>query len=319
MTASSLTAFLALTSLLLPQDTLTIEALDAKSKAAINEPDFAKRAVALDEVQTGVMALINDDKLQTGEHFRKAAGLVSGFSFEFAQIRYELVLAALASGDKDAATQIGRNWDALLVSMSRGRRIGVDNMKLGPGMARYQLKPTDKVIIKVYKDPASALKAATNAKDNTEVQAIVDADQKIRQSDWSKLTMKDYERIAKEDGARLARIKEIIRQGRLTTANDFGNAGLVCQHGETFEDYALAHELSVCAVLLGKKSESWLAGASYDRMLYNSGYAQRFATQYSMMGGVTKLSKVDTAGINDTERKAVVRKTLKEAQDRKWD
>lgn len=313
------TSLLVLATLLVPQNGQTIEALEAKSKAAISETDFAKRAIALDEVQAGVMTLINEDKLQSGDQFRKAANLLTGYTFEFAQIRYELILSALASGDKEAAPMVGRNWDALLVSMSRGRRIGVDKIKPAPGMARYQLKPTAAVIIKVYKDPVSAGRAATTATDNSEVKTIVDADQKARQSDWSKLTMKDFERIAKEDGARLERIKQIIKQGRLVTANDFGNAGLVCQHGETFEDYALAHELSVCAVLLGKKSESWLAGASYDRMLYNSGYAQRFATQYSMNGGVTKLSKVDSHGINDSQRKAVVRKTLKEAQDRKWD
>ncbi|MBL8065385.1 MAG: hypothetical protein JNM34_05945 [Chthonomonadaceae bacterium] len=70
--------------------------------------------------------------------------------------------------------------------------------------------------------------------------------------------------------------------------------------------------------MLGDKSASWLAGASYDRMFSNSGYPQRFATQYSMNGGVTKLNTFDPEGINDTMRKMVVHHTLADAQNRKW-
>lgn len=199
-----------------------------------------------------------------------------------------------------------------MVGMSRERRIGVQRNTWGG--ERWRVRPTAKSILMVYKGGLAA-----GASDNPEVKTIVNADQAARQGNWSKMTAADFEKLAKEDTKRLKRIKDILKAGGVKTANDFDRAALVCQHGETFDDYALAHELSVCSMMLGQKSAAWLAGASYDRMLVNAGLPQRFATQYSINLGKTTLTRVDTDGINDTERKAVVRVTLQEARDRKWD
>ncbi len=132
------------------------------------------------------------------------------------------------------------------------------------------------------------------------------------------MTPAQLEEMAKGDVARLRRTKELVQSGDLATADDFDHAALVFQHGNVFEDYATAHELSVCALLLGKRSASWLAGASYDRMLVHCGIPQRFATQYGGVSGVTRLQRVETWGINDSERKRIVKVTLEEARKRKF-
>ncbi len=310
-----------LTTLLALQTPSPMDQIETTIKAIPLEKDLVKKGKMSDETQAAILGLIQADELKLPTDFRRAATLLrveNGSSFELSQIKYECALTALAAGDPEAAKIIGEQWDTLLVSMSRGQRLGaiVVDKKYG-GHARYRTSPTAKAIINVYRDPKRTLATAKAGRDNPELQKIVDEDQRVRQ-DWSKFTAKDYIALAQSDEARLRRTKDIVRAGAIATANDFANAALVCQHGETFEDYALAHELSVCAVQLGKASESWLAGASYDRMLSNCGYHQRFATQYFSIGQVFKLNKVDTDYINDTERKLVVRKTLQEAKDMKW-
>lgn len=305
---------------ILAQSASPLDQLEQTLKTALAEQDFVKRTQLFDNFQSSVLGVISKDQIKAPSEFQRLAEIFENLpqNFEYSQIRYELALTALAGGDENIKPKIGRYWDNLLVSMSRGRRLGIDKIVILYGGERYKLRATARVIIATYKDPKSAISRARASQNNAEIQGIVDADQKVRMQDWSKLKQSDYEEIAKSDHLRLKRTKALIQVGGLKTAVDFGNAALVCQHGETFEDYALAHELSICAVLVGKKDESWLAGASYDRMLFNSGYPQRFATQYSMMGGQTKLSRFDPNGINDTERKTVVHKTLIEAQNRKW-
>ncbi|MEI8282657.1 MAG: hypothetical protein WCG75_09660, partial [Armatimonadota bacterium] len=100
----------------------------------------------------------------------------------------------------------------------------------------------------------------------------------------------------------------------------FDHASLVLQHGSTWRDFSLAHELSICSLILGNKKAAWLSAATYDRMLGSGGYRQRFGTQYgSVGGGKFSLDLVDSTGINDTERKAMHCPTLDEAKNRKWD
>lgn len=310
---------LATLAILAPNDEIT--RLEALVNALSPATAVSERMAVYADVEETTRRIIAEDQVKEAADFRRVAKLLElgASGFRTSRTAYELTLTALAAGDTEAGQSIGLVWDNLLVSMSRGRRLGLMKIHGSFGMARYRVNPTASVIRNVYQSPSKYLVKARQGVDDPAVKAIVDADQKAREGDWSKFTQKDFERMAPEDAARLTKIKEIVKRGDLVTANDFDNAALVCQHGETFEDYALAHELSVCALLLGKKSASWLAGASYDRMFANSGYPQRFATQYSMMGGVTKLSQVDTEGINDTMRKIVVRTTLAEAQNRKWD
>lgn len=298
---------------LLAQDG-SFETLWQRFDAATKSQDRAAVEQQLVGLQREALNFINADKLKTGEEFRRVSSILiySGNTFPVTQTKYETLLTALSLGDSEAKKTIAESWDYLMVGMSRNRRIGVQ--KGAPEGERWKVRETAKSILAVYRGEPSK-----SSIDNAEVKAIVEADQAVRQQDWSKLKASDFERLARDDSKRLKRIKDILKAGAVRTANDFDRAALVCQHGETFDDYALAHELSVCSMLLGQKSASWLAGASYDRMLVNAGLPQRFATQYSIDFGVTSLTRVDSDGINDTERRAVVHLTLQQARDRKWD
>jgi len=297
----------------------TLDALEAKL-APVAQAQDAKSFAIQEEVQAALLECISNDRLHEASDFRRAAGLFAPSSGDLLPLeaRYELLLVAAAEGDAEARSKLGLGWDNLLVGMGRGRRIGALKIAVPRGGEAWEVHPTADAILAVYCDPAGAAAAAKEKTNNLELQELVDADQKARDFDFSKVTPAQLDEMSKGDATRLRRTKEIVQAGTLATADDFDHAALVFQHGNVFEDYATAHELSVCALLLGKRTASWLAGASYDRMLVHCGIPQRFATQYGGVGGVTRLQRVETWGINDTERKRIVRTTLEEARKRKF-
>jgi len=270
---------------------------------------------ARNEVNAGILALVAENKLKP-EEFERASQLLTttGADFRTTQMQYELSLAALSAKDPKAATTIGRKWDNLLVTLGRSRRIGADTIPSEE--ERYRVTPTAPSIISALKSPEKALADAEAVKPHDEIKKIVDADQADRSADFSKMTVAQIEEMGKRDKARLMRMKELVAQGAPKTGADFFNAALVFQHGQTFDDYATAHELSLVATILKHPTGSWLAGASYDRMLVNSGHPQRFATQYWSAGGKLELQWFDPDRINDAIRLAVVKKTLAQAKAR---
>ncbi len=230
-------------------------------------------------------------------------------------MRYELCLAALASGHPKAGKTIAGKWDEFLVSMRRPRRVGT----FTASGELYRVVPTVKSVVNVFKNPEEARKTAASKKDHPEIKQIVDADQADRKLDFSKLSQKEMMAIGHRDEARLKRTHALLQKGEAKTAQDFANAALVLQHGPVFNDYALAHELCVASMILGNPKAAWLSGASYDRMLSHSGHPQRFTTQYQMGPGGYELSWFDPERINDAIRTAVVKVTLERAKNRKWD
>jgi hypothetical protein len=103
------------------------------------------------------------------------------------------------------------------------------------------------------------------------------------------------------DPVRRQRVLRLISDNALVTGRDFHNAALVLQHGTGFEDFRLAHELSMAAVALGDSAAAWLVSRTYDRMLLTLGHRQRFATQMREAGP----SPTDTTAINDRVRAAL--------------
>lgn len=264
------------------------------------------------EAQSDLESLINEDKLKSGPDFRTAAALfeVPNRYFEGVRVRYELNLTALKLEDATARQSLPAVWDELVISLGRNLRFGFSNdSKIDyPGL--YRVIPAPKGVTQFWRKPEESIQRAKSSKDSKEIEAIMAADQKVREQDWSKLKPKDFDLIAKGDAQRLAQVKKLVGSGNLITAADYFNAALVCQHGGEFNDYALAHELSVVSMILGAKSGSWLAAASYDRMLLNMGHRQRFGTQYYMVGGKTILSPIDETLMNETQRLTVGRRKL---------
>jgi hypothetical protein len=127
----------------------------------------------------------------------------------------------------------------------------------------------------------------------------------------------DWSVVLPRDRARLARVKELYTDGKLQTGPDYYRSAMVLQHGETPEDYLLAHELCVVAISRGDGRSKWLAAASEDRFLMNIGRPQRFGTQYNAEGpnAPYRLYKTDS-GVTDQLRRAFDAPSLAEAKAR---
>jgi hypothetical protein len=206
---------------------------------------------------------------------------------------------------------LAQTWDEVIVATGRNRPFGVVKLafQTGPG-ERFEVEPAPKCVSEVLLQPMRAREKAREQRSNVELVRIVEEDQAARKQPFTALTADQCAKLWQEDRRRFRRVIELVKRGSLKTGADFERAALVCQHGGAFDDYQLAHELALCAVVLGSEDASWLAGATYDRMMLAAGYQQRFATQFLN----NSLEPVASNGIGDAVRKAVVHGTLDDAR-----
>lgn len=117
--------------------------------------------------------------------------------------------------------------------------------------------------------------------DNQEMASIVAADQAVRQ-DIAAILAGGSEaliRIYNEDALRREQVKALLDAGALRTGADFHAAALVYQHGDTTQDYLMAHTLAIAALSEGSTESRWLAAATLDRYLHKIGQPQIYGTQ----------------------------------------
>lgn len=127
--------------------------------------------------------------------------------------------------------------------------------------------------------------------DNPEMAAIYAADQAVRQDVAATLAAilaggrESAVRFHAEDAVRRQQVKALLDAGELRTATDFYSAALVYQHGDTAEDYLMAHTLAVAALGEGSTKSPWLAAATLDRYLHKIGQPQIYGTQTMVKRG----------------------------------
>jgi hypothetical protein len=127
--------------------------------------------------------------------------------------------------------------------------------------------------------------------DNPEMAAIYAADQAVRQDVAATLAAilaggrERAVRFHAEDAVRRQQVKALLDAGELRTATDFYSAALVYQHGDTAEDYLMAHTLAVAALGEGSTESPWLAAATLDRYLQKIGQPQIYGTQTTVRRG----------------------------------
>jgi hypothetical protein len=85
---------------------------------------------------------------------------------------------------------------------------------------------------------------------------------------------------AEDDTKRRSQVRAMLANGQVTTAQDFHDAAFVFQHGDSADDYLLAHVLAIEAVVKGDSSSKWISAATLDRYLQTVGQKQIFGTQY---------------------------------------
>ena len=112
---------------------------------------------------------------------------------------------------------------------------------------------------------------------NAEMRAIYDDDQRVRQKELSDA---QWAIVSKEDAARRVRTRHLLDREALHTSDDFREAAFVFQHGDTPDDYLLAHTLAMVAVAKGDASALWIGTATLDRYLQSIHQPQIYGTQF---------------------------------------
>ncbi len=113
----------------------------------------------------------------------------------------------------------------------------------------------------------------------------------------------EIEKLRQRDKERKQKAKELIDNGSLVSGLDYHHASLILQHGETTEDYKLAHELAEKAVELGDETAKWLFAATFDRWLLSENKPQKYGTQFKQdKNGEWEIAQPIDPSVTDDER-----------------
>ena len=150
------------------------------------------------------------------------------------------------------------------------------------------------------------------AQDNSELKRMFEEDQSSR-----KLEKIDWNKLKKEDEARMKRVEEMAGSGILKTANDYYHAAMIYQHGSDSTAYKKAWKYSKQSAAIDTTNENarWLSVASNDRYLLSIGKPQIYGTQFLILENKWYLSDFDSTKVTDEERKAYGTRTIKEIRE----
>jgi hypothetical protein len=133
---------------------------------------------------------------------------------------------------------------------------------------------------------------------SAEMKKIFDEDQRVRQAEHI-----DWDVVNRTDAERREQTRKLLAAGALHTGKDYEAASFVFQHGDSAQDYLLAHTLAMVAVSKGDSTAIWIAAATLDRYLQKSGQKQVFGTQYlSDSKGIWTQDPYDRELISDALR-----------------
>lgn len=145
---------------------------------------------------------------------------------------------------------------------------------------------------------------AFRAKLHSELARLVIADQAERRN----VTLAEWKArwpvIQAHDAERRARAAKIVDAEKRLTAEDYFNAALIFQHGETEADISRAERLAMRAIALdpGHGAARWLVAASRDRQRMMVGKPQLYGTQFTRADDGTRVRYTVDQAITDEER-----------------
>ncbi len=159
---------------------------------------------------------------------------------------------------------------------------------------------------------ALALAACTasrpTATDNPRLTALYEQDQ----SDRRTVDDAHWVEVDRRDAERCQAVAQMLTDGTVVTAADHYHAAMVFQHGDDSTAFRRAHELAVTAEQMGSAPARWLAAASLDRYLLDTGRPQHYGTQFAERPGGWFLSPIDSLAVTDAERHRAGTRTLAE-------
>ena len=140
--------------------------------------------------------------------------------------------------------------------------------------------------------------------DNQELKSLYEQDlDKRNKTDWDTASPDQISELRKKDEARRKRVLTLINEKKIKSAKDYHHAALIFQHGDTTDDYKLAHEFTRKALELGDESVRWLYAATLDRYLISMGQPQKYGTQFKQNDkGEWKLGEPIDPKVTDEER-----------------
>ena len=161
--------------------------------------------------------------------------------------------------------------------------------------------PAEAAIQTITVTPPAEVQTLSAAEVSDELVRLFTEDQSDRHAETI-----DWEEVGPRDVARLARVKQLYRGQKLQSGLDYYHAAMVLQHSSQGDDYLLAHEFCIAAIAQGVEPAKWLAAASEDRFLTNSGRLQRFGTQYQVDGSSGRWSLQEVSPeVEDSLRSAL--------------
>ncbi len=157
---------------------------------------------------------------------------------------------------------------------------------------------------------------------NKELAQIAKADQDDRTKYWAGTLMESE--LLKNDIIRLKQVKNLLKSGKIISAQDHRNAAIVFQHGKNeknereLEASELAVEMMQKAIELDPKSDKWLLAAAIDRNLMIKNEPQIYGTQYIRKdeNAPWEFYKFDGSKISDEERKIYRVATIQEQKEK---
>jgi hypothetical protein len=121
------------------------------------------------------------------------------------------------------------------------------------------------------------------------------------------------------DEVRRTRVYEMLRSGKLQTAQDYFYAAVIFHHGQTFEQYRLSASLAWIAHELepNNTTYAWQTASSWDRMMLKKDRPQWYGVQaHRNEHKQLVLSNIDEAVVTDAERQRYNVKPLDELKNK---
>ena len=153
--------------------------------------------------------------------------------------------------------------------------------------------------------------------DNEELVQLYEADQSDRDPGPEGI---DWADVSRRDAERRIRVLELLREGKISTSEDFRHAAMIYQHGESIEDFRLALSMAWIAATIDPSNNSakWLTAAAWDRLLMNQGQPQWYGTQYTRKDAASKWQLYDVLEgvVTDDQRQKLNVPTLAQSRER---
>jgi hypothetical protein len=152
--------------------------------------------------------------------------------------------------------------------------------------------------------PVAANTASTPA--NAELAGLVTQDQADRAVGSNKI---DWNVVSQHDAARRTQALRLLDAGSLRSAEDFFNAAVIFQHGDSISDTQLALALATTSARMDPTNRyaQMLMAQAWDRILVKSGKPQWYGTQFhrSPATGKWELYPTDPTAVTEAQRTAM--------------